>query len=408
MRVMGLMSGTSMDGIDAAIITIRTGSGADDVSVDLEAYQTMPYPADVRAALAAIIASDGPGHSPKGIVRDLCALNFAIGEAFAAAAVALAGPTLASIDLIGSHGQTIYHLPDDDGEPGFVRSTLQIGEAAVISGRTSITTIGDFRVADVAAGGNGAPLVSYVDYLLLRDGREDRAALNIGGIANLTMLPAGCGMDAVRAFDVGPGNMLIDQAVFHFSGGRAHYDDRGAIAAGAEICAPLLEWLAGHPYFARSRPKTTGREEFGDAYFRAVLDKARGFGATGEQTIATLTACTARTIADAVPPSVKRVIVSGGGAFNDTMMTGLSSARAETSAALPAVSLSGEFGIPPEAKEAIAFAVLAHQALLGRCANVPAVTGADRKVILGKITPGRNFVGLVRRADGGMRQPEAD
>jgi anhydro-N-acetylmuramic acid kinase len=392
-----------VDGIDAAIVTVRTGRNADDVSVDLEAYQTTPYPGPLRAALAAVVASDGALRSPKAVVRDLCALNFAIGEAFASAAIALAGARIGSIDLIGSHGQTVYHLPDDDGEPGFTRSTLQIGEAAVISNRTGITTVCDFRVADVALGGHGAPLVSYVDYLLLRDAREDRAALNIGGIANLTVLPAGCGMDAIRAFDVGPGNMLIDQAVFHFSGGRARYDVRGAIAAGAEICPPLFDWLVGHPYFARSCPKTTGREEFGDAYFRAVLDRARGFGATGEQTIATLTACTARTIADAVPPSVKRVIVSGGGAFNNTMMAGLRSALAESSAAPPGVSLSGEFGIPPEAKEALAFAVLAHQTLLGRCANVPAATGAVRPVILGKIVPGQNFVRLLRRADGGTR-----
>jgi anhydro-N-acetylmuramic acid kinase len=395
LRVMGLMSGTSMDGIDAAIVTIRTGSNEDDVSVDIEAYQTMPYPADVRASIAAIIASDGPRRSPKSVVRDLCALNFAIGEAFASAAIALAGSSLRSIDLIGSHGQTVYHLPDDDGAPGFMRSTLQIGEAAVISGRTGITSVCDFRVADVAAGGNGAPLVSYADYLLLRDAREDRVALNIGGIANLTVLPAGCGMDAIRAFDVGPGNMLIDQAVFHFSGGRARYDDRGAIAAGANISMPLLDWLTRHPYFARAWPKTTGREEFGDAYFRMVLDKAHEFGATGEQTIATLTACTARTIADAVPQSVKRVIVSGGGALNDTMMAGFRSALAEKYSSPPAVSSSAEFGLPPDAKEAVAFALLAHQTVLGLCGNVPAATGAVKPAILGKIVPGGNYAALL-------------
>jgi anhydro-N-acetylmuramic acid kinase len=326
MRVMGLMSGTSMDGIDAAIVTILTGAIADDVSIDLESYQTVPYPIPVRAGLAAIVSSDRAIRSPKDIVRDLCALNFAIGEAFASAAIALAGAAIGSIDLIGSHGQTVYHLPDDDGESGFLRSTLQIGEPAVIAGRTGITCVGDFRVADVAAGGHGAPLVSYVDYLLLRDAREDRAALNIGGIANLTLLPAGCGMDAIRAFDIGPGNMLIDQAVSHFSGGRTSYDDRGAIAARAGICKPLLDWLESHPYFARGWPKTTGREDFGDAYFRLVLDQARSFEATAEETIATLTACTACTIADAVPPSFKRVIVSGGGAFNETMMAGLRAA----------------------------------------------------------------------------------
>jgi anhydro-N-acetylmuramic acid kinase len=350
MRVMGLMSGTSMDGIDAAIATIQTGAHADDVSFDLEAYRTIPYPIAVRDALATIIASDGALRSPKSVVRDLCALNFAIGEAFAFAAVALAGAAMNSIDLIGSHGQTVYHLPEDDGEPGFVRSTLQVGEPAIIAARTGVTTVGDFRVADVAAGGHGAPLVSYVDYLLLRDAHENRVALNIGGIANLTVMPAGCGMDAIRAFDIGPGNMLVDHAVSHMSGGRTHFDDRGAIASDAEICEPLLAWLLSHPYFERVWPKTTGREEFGGTYFRAVLDHALEMGATSEQTIATLTACTVRAIADAIPLSTGRVIVSGGGAFNDAMMAGLRSALSDRTPSPPAVSLSSEFGIPPDSK----------------------------------------------------------
>jgi anhydro-N-acetylmuramic acid kinase len=395
---MGLMSGTSMDGIDAAIVTIQTGEHADDVSAQVEAYQTIPYPHAVDAMLRALVASDGPARSPHAVVRDLCALNFAIGEAFASAALALAGDAIGSIDLIGSHGQTVYHLPDDDGELGFVRSTLQIGEPAVIAARTGITCVGDFRVADIAAGGQGAPLVSYVDYLLLRDARESRVALNIGGIANLTLLPAGCGMESIRAFDIGPGNMLIDQAVAHFSGDRARYDERGAIAAGAAICKPLLDWIQRHPYFARGWPKTTGREEFGDAYFRAVLEHAHACGATAEETIATLTCCTARTIADAIPSSVQRVIVSGGGAFNDTLMALLNSALGERSASPAAISLSGEFGIPPDAKEALAFAVLAYETVRGRFGNVPKATGAARAAILGKIAPGENFSALLRRA----------
>jgi anhydro-N-acetylmuramic acid kinase len=398
MRVIGLMSGTSMDGIDAAIVTIQTGVNADDISVELEAYQTIPYPEPVRATLVAITAGDVASRSAKEVLRDLCALNFAIGDAFASAAIAIAGAGMASIDLIGSHGQTIYHLPDDDGRPGFVRSTLQIGEAAVIAARTGITTVADFRVADVAAGGHGAPLVSYVDYLLLRDAREDRAALNIGGIANLTVLPAGCGFDEVRAFDIGPGNMLIDQAVSYFSGGGTRYDDRGAIAASGGVCTPLLKWLSSHPYFARGWPKTTGREDFGDAYFRSVLDQARGFGADAAETIATLTESTARSIADAVPARTERVIVSGGGANNDTLLAALRSALEDRSPSPPVVSLSGEFGIPPDAKEALAFALLAHQTVRGQCANVPAATGAGRPVILGKIAPGENFAALASLA----------
>jgi anhydro-N-acetylmuramic acid kinase len=388
------MSGTSMDGIDAAIVTIESGAN-EDLTVDLEAYETVPFPEPVRAALVSMIAGDAAMRSSKAVVRDLCALNFAIGEAFASAAIAIAGEGMASIDLIGSHGQTFYHLPDDDGQPGFARSTLQLGEAAVIAARTGITTVADFRVADVAAGGHGAPLVAYADHRLLRDAHENRAALNIGGIANLTLLPAGCGMDAVRAFDIGPGNMLIDQAVVHFSGGRTRYDDRGTIAASGGVCAPLLEWLASHPYFARGWPKTTGREAFGDAYFRSVLDQAREVGANTAETIATLTASTARTIADAVPDSVERLIVSGGGAFNDTLMAALRSALAQRFPSPPHMSLSSDFGIPPDAKEALAFALLAYETVRGRAGNVPAATGAARPVILGKIVPGDNFAALL-------------
>lgn len=395
MRVMGLLSGTSMDGIDAAIVDIDGGPDPDSITVALEAFEIAPYPADVRMALTALVAGDGPRRQPKSVVRDLCALNFAIGDAFASAAISLAGGGIASIDLIGSHGQTVYHLPDDDAAPGFERSTLQIGEPAVIAARTGITCVADFRVADIAAGGYGAPLVPFADYLLLRDSNETRAALNVGGIANLTVLPAASGPESVIAFDIGPGNMLIDQAAAHFSGGRARYDDGGAIAARAGVCRPLLDWLASHPYFARPSPKTTGREEFGAAYFASVLEAARGFGAGPDETIATITACTAMMIAAAVPAPVERVIVSGGGARNATLMTGLRTALAVRFSAPPIVSLSGEFGIPPDAKEAIAFAVLARQTILGRPGNVPSATGALRPAVLGKIAPGTNFNALL-------------
>jgi anhydro-N-acetylmuramic acid kinase len=301
---------------------------------------------------------------------------------------------MGSVDLIGSHGQTIYHLADDDGAAGFARSTLQIGEPAVIAVRTGVTCVADFRVADIAAGGQGAPLVSIADFLLLRDARENRVVLNIGGIANLTVLPAASGMDGVRAFDIGPGNMLIDQAVAHLTGGRRRFDDRGAVAAGAEVCRPLLEWLKSHPYFARRSPKTTGREAFGEAYFKTVMDAARGFGASGESTIATLTACTAETIAEAVPLSIDRVIASGGGASNDALLARLRSTLA-TRSSPPVVSLSDEFGMPADAKEAMSFALLAHRTVLGLPGNVPGATGARRPTVLGKIVPGNNFTALV-------------
>jgi anhydro-N-acetylmuramic acid kinase len=393
-----------MDGIDAAIVKIEAGAHAGDLAIELAAFETAPYPPAVRAALAALVASDSSARAPHAVVRDLCSLNFAIGEAFASAAIALAGENIGSIELIGSHGQTVYHLPDDDGAIGFVRSTLQIGEPAVIAARTGVTCVADFRVADIAAGGQGAPLVSYADVLLLRDAHEDRAALNIGGIANLTILPAAPGMDGIRAFDTGPGNMLIDQAVAHFTGGSKRFDDRGAVAAGAQICRPLLDWLESHPYFARPSPKTTGRETFGEAYFRTVLDAARGFGASGVETIATLTLCTAETIAKAMPSSIKRVIASGGGASNDTLLAFLRSALAARFPSPPIVSLSDEFGIPADAKEAMAFALLAHQTILGRPGNVPGATGARLPVVLGKIVPGDNFAALMGRVSARPRK----
>jgi anhydro-N-acetylmuramic acid kinase len=396
MRVMGLMSGTSMDGIDAVIVQISPAKSAGGIAVYLEAFASTPYPHDVRSALGALIASDGSAKAPQLAVRDLCALNFSIGDAFASAAIAVAGNKLATVDLIGSHGQTVYHLPDDDGMPGFVRSTLQIGEPAVIAARTGVTCVADFRVADIAAGGQGAPLVSYADFLLLRDTTEDRVALNIGGIANLTVLPAGAELAGISAFDVGPGNVLIDLAVAHFTGGAKRFDERGSIAASAAVCLPLLDWLQNHPFFARGSPKTTGRETFGDAYFKEVLDAARGFGATGDQTIATLTASTAAQIAKSVPASTNRVIASGGGASNDTLMANLRSALAERVPSPPIVSRSDDFGMPADAKEAMAFALLARETILGRPGNAPGATGARRPVVLGKIVPGDNFSELVK------------
>jgi anhydro-N-acetylmuramic acid kinase len=397
MRAMGLMSGTSMDGIDVAIVEIESVRSTDEIGMRLVAFQTVPYPADVRDALAAILTAGNPARPPLATVRDVCALNFAVGEAFAAAAVALAGSTISAIDVIGSHGQTIYHLPDDDGSPNYRKSTFQIGEPALIAARTGVTCVADFRVADIAAGGQGAPLVSYLDYLMLRDVVENRVALNIGGIANLTILPAARGPADVMAFDVGPGNLLIDAAVAHYSQGRQRFDDRGAIAAATAISVPLYEWLAGHPYYSRALPKTTGRETFGSAYFATVLEKAREVGATGDVTIATLTACAANAIADAVPSNVRRVICSGGGAHNQTTIALLRAALGSKHVAPPELTMSDAFGLPIDAKEAMAFALLATATVRGLPGNLPSATGAGRPAVLGKIVPGDNFRALMHR-----------
>lgn len=381
MRALGLISGTSADGVDAAVV--RCAPQGDGLEVLPEWRGTMPYPDDLRErVLAAPTDADA---------REICALHAALGAAFGAAAsraIEAAGP----VDLIASHGQTIYHLPDDDGRPGFARSTLQLGDPAFIVERTGVTCVSDFRAADVAAGGAGAPLVPYVDWLLLRSPEESRAALNIGGIANVTLLPKGASLDGVTAFDTGPGNALLDVAAR--LRGVGPFDRDGAIAVRGRVADGLLRRLQAHPYFARAAPKTTGRETFGLQYLAEQL------AAVGEidtpDLLATLAELTAWSIARSLPGGVARTIVSGGGVRNAAVMGAV-----RRLVATP-VTPSDEFGLPADDKEAIAFAVLGVQSLRGRPANVPRATGAARQVVLGRVTFGRNVAHLY---DALARQP---
>jgi anhydro-N-acetylmuramic acid kinase len=393
---MGLISGTSMDGIDVAIVEIPSAAAAGGQPLTLKEFATVPYPPRLRSSLLAALAPDGTPKSAYAAARDLCALNFALGEAFASAAYAVGGSPPRGVDVIGSHGQTIYHLPDDDGAPGFTASTLQLGEPAVIAARTGVTCVADFRVSDMAAGGHGAPLVPYLDFVALRDGAETRVALNIGGIANLTLLPAGCTLDAVTAFDIGPGNMLIDLAVAHHTQGRQTYDRDGLIASGASPDPSLLAWLGEHPFFSRPAPKTTGREMFGPEYFSSVLARAAASGCSAQTMIASLTASAAHSIARATPAGTHRIVVSGGGANNAALLTFLRDALAARFPTPPLVSRSDDFGLPADAKEAMAFALFAVECLRGRSANVPAATGARRPAVLGKIVPGENYASLLK------------
>ena len=396
LTVMGLISGTSMDGIDVAVIEMADRRSSKGRLFELKEFATVAYAPAVRAALLAALDPFGAARSAYAAARDIAALNFIVGEAFASAASTIGGSPLRGVDLIGSHGQTIYHLPDDDGLPGFAASTLQVGEPAVIAARTGVTCVADFRVADMAAGGHGAPLAPYLDFVALRDPFESRAALNIGGIANLTLLPAGCASEDVTAFDIGPGNMLVDLAVAQLTNGRLAFDLDGRLAASAAVDATLLAWLRSHPYFQRAAPKTTGRETFGPAYCREALERARDLGCSAETTIATITASAALSIAQAVPHETRRVIVSGGGARNPTLMSLLKSALAERPAPAPAISLAGEFGLPADAKEAMLFALLAVECMKGTHGNIPRATGARRPVVLGKIAPGENYRDLLR------------
>ncbi len=377
---MGLMSGTSADGIDAALVEV-TGHGV-GTKARLVAFDCLPYPPGLKADVLALC------DAATGRVDQVCRMNALLGEWFAEAArrvVRKAGLEMAGVDLIGSHGQTVHHLPDPAEAHGYaVRSTLQVGDPCVIAERTGVITVGDFRVRDVAAGGQGAPLVPLVDYLLYRSEAEGRAMLNVGGIANVTILPVGCGLEEVYAFDLGPGNMVIDRLMDRITGGRASYDEGGRMAGMGRVHPGLLAEMMAHPFFSLSPPKSTGREAFGAAYADAFLARARDLGLSDADAVATATAFTAEGVADGlrrfVRAPVQGVIVSGGGAHNETLMASLR-------ARLPGVRGIEAVGGSTEAKEALAFAVLANETLAGGPGNVPRVTGASRPVVLGKIVP---------------------
>jgi N-acetylmuramic acid 6-phosphate etherase len=377
MIVIGLMSGTSVDGIDAAVVEIE--GTPPQLRWRLLAHRTVPYTAAMQAEILACC------DQATATIERICALNAALGRAFAQAALlasADAGLAIEQVDLIGSHGQTIWHIP-----AGEQASTLQIGEAAYIAELCGVPVVSNFRPRDMAAGGQGAPLVPAVDALLLSEPGVCVAAQNIGGIANVTFLPAEPGAGQVLAFDTGPGNMLIDDAVRRLSGGRLMYDTGGALALSGRISGALLEELLDEPFLQQPPPRTTGRELFGAGYGLRIAARARELGLADADLVATLTAFTAHSIADAyrrfLPRMPERVLVSGGGAHNLALMGMLRDLLAPAE-----VQTSAAAGLPPDAKEAIAFAVLAYESWHGRPGNLPAATGARQPVILGSITPG--------------------
>ena len=359
MRVAGIMSGTSLDGIDVAIVEIRGRR------VDTIGFTSARYPTAVRAGILSV--SNCPTHT-----AILSRLNFQLGELYARALLA-AVKRYGPVELIGCHGQTVFH------EGG--SNTLQLGEPAVLAERTGIPVVSNFRARDIAAGGEGAPLVPFVDYLLFRHPRRTRVALNIGGIANITVIPAGCAPRDVVAFDTGPGNMVIDALAREFSGGKLNCDRGGRIAASGNVNRALLDELLRDAYYRRQPPKTTGREQYG-VEFVARLRKS---GAPLPDQVATATVLTAATIAMAVERTVAGpadLIASGGGTHNPQIM-------AHLAGFLPGVdfSTSTDHGIDADAKEAIAFAVLAHETWRRKPSNLPSATGASRAVVLGSITP---------------------
>ncbi|MFC1715528.1 anhydro-N-acetylmuramic acid kinase [Candidatus Poribacteria bacterium] len=375
-KVVGLMSGTSADGVDAALVEIE-GCGL-DTNFRLIEFITYPFPEDIQERVLQMFQPASCS------VEDVCEMNFVLGNVFAQAALAVikaAGLEAFEVDLIGSHGQTVCHLPD-----GPVRSTLQIGEPAVIAYQTGIVTVGDFRVADVAAGGQGAPLIPYVDFLLLRDDKRSRAVQNIGGISNVTVLPAGGSREDVLAFDTGPGNMMIDETVRLITDGQRSYDRNGEMASKGEPDRRLLQKLLSHPFVNRQPPKTTGREEFGAHFVRGVLDEARRMEISDADLLATVTAYTAECIYRnyelfILPEhNILEILISGGGLRNLTLMKLLREKFHPVS-----VRSVEDFGLASDAKEAIAFAILANETIHGNSGNVPGATGADHSVVLGKV-----------------------
>ena len=376
--VIGLISGTSVDGIDAVLIRL-SGSGIRTKFKQL-AFSTHPYPHGVRR----LILKNSVTSSSS--VEEICRLNFFLGELFAEAAAKVAkvaGYRLSDVDLIGSHGQTIHHLPQPEKLGGrVIRGTLQIGDPSVIAKQTGIPTVGDFRVADVALGGEGAPLVPYLDFLLFHSPKKSRGLLNIGGIANITILPKKCTHDEVKAFDTGPGNMVIDALMKKFYGKR--YDEGGKVALQGKVSRSLIRKLGEHPFLKRKPPKSTGREEFGDQFLAHLLELGSSMGKANF--LATATDFTVYCVYEnyrrfiAKETTLNELIVSGGGVHNAALMGAL-----RRYFGLVPVKKIDEYGVSGDAKEALCFALLANETISGNPGNIPAVTGARKATVLGKI-----------------------
>jgi anhydro-N-acetylmuramic acid kinase len=381
-HAIGLMSGTSADGVDAALVEIQ-GHGP-SMRVQVLAHATYPYTPELREQILAA------SYTESSSVDLICHLNFALGVCFAEAVLSLvqtAGMPLDQIDLIGSHGQTIHHIPEASASPARQASTLQIGEPCVIAERTGITTVADFRPRDIAAGGVGAPLSPYGHYVLFADPQRPKVVQNIGGIANASVL-IDADIEHTLAFDTGPGNMLIDEAVRHFTAGQQHYDADGRIAVQGTVNQALLTELLQHPFITQHPPKATGRETFGSPLFRNILERTNTLGLAPADVVRTCTAFTAEAIRlnyqrFVIPYwAITEVVVCGGGAYNPVLMHMLREGLPSCTVTTPET-----YGYPNEALEATLFAMLAHETLCGIPTNIPQTTGAHHPVILGKIIP---------------------
>jgi len=379
----GLMSGTSHDGVSAALVELDERSRP---PARLLAFHTFPYPARFRKELLAASADEKIGAAA------ISTLNFALGREFGRAAIEIARRAriaLSDVAFIGSHGHTFFHLPPRRAPRGQLASTMQLGESAVIAAGTGVPVVADFRTMDLALGGEGSPLAPLAHLWLFADATRGRVVQNIGGIGNSTYIPAAArlGDTDLIAFDTGPGNSLIDALASRISGGRLRMDRDGRIASQGQVYQPLLAKLMENPYFRRRPPKSTGREEFGPQLLDRIVADARRMKIVDYDLVATLTALTARSIADAcrrfiLPRGpVDQLIVTGGGARNPTLMRMLKTELPEV-----AVITAADVGVDGDALEAVAFAILGYQMLRGRQGNIPTVTGARAPAILGKLT----------------------
>jgi len=386
MIVVGLISGTSADGIDAALCEI-TGEPPYLQARIVQAI-TQPYPPEVRQR---VLAACQPA---TGSVDLVCQLNFDLAEHFAGVTLQLIEQAgVSDVDLIGSHGQTVWHSVLADGQ---VSATLQLTEAAVLAERTGVTTVSNFRTRDIAAGGQGAPLTSYADWLLLRHADHWRAVQNIGGIGNVTFLPPlSDTQNSPLAFDTGPGNVLIDAAINKITHGAQTFDRDGMYARRGKVDAAWLEELLQHPYYALRPPKTTGRELFSTDMASLLVEDGYRRALDAPDIITTLTALTAGTVVDSyrcfAPAAVAEVVLGGGGHSNPVLVEML-----QTLLQPVPVHSHEDIGLSSDHKEALVFALLAYETWHARPGNLPALTGASSPVVLGQITPGRNYADLVR------------
>jgi len=374
--VVGLNSGTSMDGVDACLVRFTGGRGISGIR--LLSFRSFPFMPGVRRAILKICDPDFQK------LDETMRLNYALGEYFAEAAIRVveeSGHSLSQLDLVGSHGQTIRHLPRKERSLSrSVRATLQIGELAVIANRTGVITVGDFRASDVAAGGEGAPLTPYCHHFLFAHRAKDIAVVNIGGIANVTFLPAGCSPKQILAYDTGPGNIVVDYLAGKLF--RKSFDCDGKIALSGTVSPKLLNYLLRDPYYRRKPPKSTGREEYDRTFCERLIEKSKSLGLAPKDMIATSSELTVRTIAQAVKAlsRTERIILCGGGALNLYFRKRLSEELEPKE-----LVTSEKFGIPVKGMEPLCFAILANETINGKRTGLPNVTGAKTETILGKI-----------------------